>query len=435
MTEPAEPTSSKPPCRREDAIAVLKRLRDQGHVAYFAGGCVRDELMGLVPKDYDVVTDAAPKRVRELFRNTQAVGAAFGVILVRLGPSVVEVATFRSDGDYLDGRRPSEVHFTTAEQDAKRRDFTINGLFLDPLSNKVIDYVGGLEDLKARRLRAIGDPSARFGEDHLRLLRAVRFAARFDLQIDPATDAAIRAHAQRLTIISPERIAEELRQMLIPATRRTAWPMLERYGLSAVIFRFAPPAVTTADHPMRALPLALDESPAALGLVLAAAAVGRAGDPAALFSLKAAQAIDRAMRQALRISNEESDDLVGTLADIGYLLEAPGSVARLKRFLAHPTADLSRRLMWALAKVGYEPQALAALDCELQALYLSGNYAPLPLITGDDLTAAGLRPGKLFKRILDEAYDAQLEGRIDTKQQAMALAMKIAGEVTGPSSG
>jgi poly(A) polymerase len=435
MTEPAGPTSSKPPCRRENAIAVLKRLRDQGHVAYFAGGCVRDELMGLVPKDYDVVTDAAPKRVRELFRNTQAVGAAFGVILVRLGPSVVEVATFRSDGDYLDGRRPSEVHFTTAEQDAKRRDFTINGLFLDPLSNKVIDYVGGLEDLKARRLRAIGDPSARFGEDHLRLLRAVRFAARFDLQIDPDTDAAIRAHAQRLTIISPERIAEELRQMLIPATRRTAWPMLERYGLSAVIFRFAPPAVTTADHPMRALPLALDESPAALGLVLAAAAVGRAGDPAALFSLKAAQAIDRAMRQALRISNEESDDLVGTLADIGYLLEAPGSVARLKRFLAHPTADLSRRLMWALAKVGYEPQALAALDCELQALYLSGNYAPLPLITGDDLTAAGLRPGKLFKRILDEAYDAQLEGRIDTKREAMALAMKIAGEVTGPSSG
>jgi poly(A) polymerase len=435
MTESAEPISSKPPCRREDAIAVLKRLRDQGHVAYFAGGCVRDELMGLVPKDYDVATDAAPKRVRELFRNTQAVGAAFGVILVRLGPSVVEVATFRSDGDYLDGRRPSEVHFTTAEQDAKRRDFTINGLFLDPLSNKVIDYVGGLEDLKARRLRAIGDPAARFGEDHLRLLRAVRFAARFELQIDPATDAAIRAHAQRLTIISPERIAEELRKMLVPSTRQTAWPMLERYGLSDVIFRFAPPAATGADHPMRALPLALDESPAALGLVLAAAAVGRSGDPAALLCLKAAQAIDRAMRQALRISNEESDDLIGALAGVGYLLEAPDSLARRKRFLARPTAELSRRLMRALTKMGYESQALAALDQVLEALHAADDYAPPPLITGDDLTAAGLRPGRLFKRILDEAYDAQLEARIETRQEAMALAMKIAGEATGPSSG
>src|SRR5688500_18971777 len=143
MTDPAAPTSSKPPCDREDALAVLLRLREAGHVAYFAGGCVRDELMGLRPKDYDVATDAPPARVRELFTQTQAVGAAFGVVLVRHRASVVEVATFRTDGKYEDGRRPSEVRFTTAEEDAKRRDFTINGLFQDPIDDKVIDYVGG----------------------------------------------------------------------------------------------------------------------------------------------------------------------------------------------------------------------------------------------------------------------------------------------------
>src|SRR5688572_13668746 len=211
MTEP----SDQPPeihSTRQDALAVVQRLRGAGHVAYFAGGCVRDLLLGLEPKDYDVATDAPPDRVRELFKRTQAVGQAFGVILVRVGRSQVEVATFRTDGTYLDGRRPSEVRFTTAEEDARRRDFTINGLFLDPMENdRIIDYVGGQEDLAARRLRAIGDPAARFGEDHLRLLRAVRFAARFSLEIAPATAMAIESKASSLKGISPERIAEELR--------------------------------------------------------------------------------------------------------------------------------------------------------------------------------------------------------------------------------
>src|SRR3954471_7154893 len=170
---------------RDDALAVVRRLREAGHVAYFAGGCVRDELLGLHPTDYDVATDAPPPRVRELFQNTQAVGAAFGVILVHHRRSVIEVATFRADLEYRDGRRPEGVRFTTAEEDAKRRDFTINGLFLDPVENKIIDYVGGQEDLKAKRLRAIGDPNERFAEDHLRLLRAIRFAARFNLTIEP----------------------------------------------------------------------------------------------------------------------------------------------------------------------------------------------------------------------------------------------------------
>src|SRR4051812_30998530 len=211
--------SVRPPSLREDAEAVLRRLREAGHVAYFAGGCVRDTLLGLQPKDWDVATDAPPQRVRQLFPRTQAVGAAFGVILVRQADSQIEVATFRTDVSYEDGRRPTAVKFTTAEEDAKRRDFTINGVFFDPIENKVIDYVGGQEDLKNKILRAIGEPNLRFEEDHLRLLRAVRFAARFDLSIDPTTTAAIKAHADNLKRISPERIADELRRMFASATR------------------------------------------------------------------------------------------------------------------------------------------------------------------------------------------------------------------------
>src|SRR5437763_2390306 len=207
--------SPRPISTRQDALAVVKRLREAGHVAYFAGGCVRDELLGFTPKDYDVATDAPPERVRQLFSNTQAVGAAFGVILVRHRKSVIEVATFRTDLQYKDGRRPEGVVFTTAEEDAKRRDFTINGLFMDPLDgDRVIDFVGGQEDLKNKVLRAIGEPNHRFEEDHLRLLRAVRFAARFGLQVDAATADAIQSHAAQLKRISPERICEELRLML-----------------------------------------------------------------------------------------------------------------------------------------------------------------------------------------------------------------------------
>src|SRR5580700_9848755 len=165
----------KPPCSPSDALIVLKGLREAGHVAYFAGGCVRDSLLGLEPADWDVATDAPPQKVRSLFSSTQAVGAAFGVILVRQGKSTVEVATFRSDGVYEDGRRPSSVTFTSAQEDARRRDFTINGLFLDPIEDRVIDYVEGQKDLKAGLIRAIGEPRHRFDEDHLRLLRAVRF--------------------------------------------------------------------------------------------------------------------------------------------------------------------------------------------------------------------------------------------------------------------
>src|SRR5687768_16980392 len=323
---------SKPPPRtpdaRDDALAVVRRLREAGHVAYFAGGCVRDQLMGREPKDYDVATDAPPARVRELFTKTDAVGAAFGVILVRQRRSMIEVATFRTDGSYADGRRPTEVTFSTAEEDAKRRDFTINGLFFDPVENKVIDYVGGQQDLKNNVLRAIGRPDDRFAEDHLRLLRAIRFAARFNLTIEPATDEAIARHAPHLARISPERIAEELRLMLTPPTRVRAWVLLQRYALDAVVFRFLQPPAQPA-HPEvvggrgTVFERVAPSEPISFGLALAAAAVevtlGRLRDLSDWPNLSVRQVV-KALRQALRVSNDVSDELEGTLYGLEFLL-------------------------------------------------------------------------------------------------------------------
>ena len=417
---------------REDALAVVRRLREAGHDAYFAGGCVRDMLLGLRPKDYDVATDAPPDRVQALFPRTQAVGAAFGVILVRQRKSQVEVATFRTDLEYRDGRRPEGVRFATAEEDAKRRDFTINGLFLDPIENRVIDYVGGQEDLKKKFLRAIGKADERFAEDHLRLLRAIRFAARFGLTIEPATDEAIARNAPHLVRISPERIAEELRTMLTPPTRACAWQTIRRYALDGVIFRFLS-SPTPAAHPeVAGGRAALFErvSPGRripFGLALAAVAVEhllvRLKNLSDWPGLSVRQTV-RAVRQSLRISNDEADEMEGTLYGVEQLLrDASPRVATLKRFLARPTAPLSRALLAAL------PAELATHRDELErrlAELERADYSPPPLVTGDDLTAAGLTPSPLFKRVLDEVYDAQLENRVTTKDEALRLALAIA---------
>jgi poly(A) polymerase len=423
-----------PKSNREDALIVLRRLRDAGQVAYFAGGCVRDLLLARDPKDYDVATDAPPSRVRELFGNTQAVGAAFGVILVRHGGSQIEVATFRADGTYADGRHPSGVRFTTAQEDARRRDFTINGLFLDPINGQVIDYVGGQDDLRARRIRAIGNPAERFEEDSLRLLRAVRFSARLGFAIEPETAAAIVAHGPQLKRISPERIADELRVMLTPATRVAAWQMLWELKLIDTIYRFS-------KFPRRDVPLSNDYlfdqvapgEPIPFGLALAAAAACHRlrtdqtlRDPRELFCRTQVNAMVQAMRQALKISNDESEQMRGTLASLEPLLaDAPPGVARLKRFLAEPTAELSRKLMAALASRQLHPERIQLIERELSQLQQT-EFAPIPLINGDLLTAHGLKPGPLFKRILDVVYDAQLEERISSVEEGLELAMAMA---------
>ncbi|HEV7298581.1 MAG TPA: CCA tRNA nucleotidyltransferase [Tepidisphaeraceae bacterium] len=418
MNAPSSPS-------REHAVAVVRRLRDAGHVAYFAGGCVRDELLGLPAKDFDVATDAPPDKVRSLFRNTQAVGASFGVILVRIERSQIEVATFRTDGRYTDGRRPDDVRFSTAQEDAQRRDFTINGMFLDPLTGDVVDYVGGQADLAARRLRAIGNPDERFTEDHLRLLRAVRFAARFGLKIEEATDAAIIQHAPLLARISPERIAEELRRMLTPATRDRAYHLLREYGLLDVILRFLPAAGTQINPAVDGLLPRITgftgTEPISFSLALAAASLehrGRTDDVLHLTSPTEVRRTCAALRQALKISNDEERAITETLM-IGPLIgDQVPAVAPLKRFLATPHSRDAWLLMRALGKdalVGPVLTQLSQTDC-----------APPPLVTGDDLAAAGMRPGPAFKRILDSVYDAQLEDRVKSKDEALELAKRMA---------
>lgn len=402
----------------DDALAVVQHLRASGHVAYFAGGCVRDTLLGREPKDFDVATDAPPPRVRELFANTQAVGAAFGVILVRQRKSVIEVATFRTDLQYKDGRRPEGVVFTTAEEDAKRRDFTINGMFFDPIEKQVIDYVGGREDLKNRTLRAIGEPNHRFEEDHLRLLRAVRFAARFDLTIEPVTADAIKRHADQLKRISPERIAEELRMMLTPTSRTRAHAMLQEFGLLAVILRF----LSDVQSPVNVFKSLTGEK-ISFGLALAAmVSDARRGRPLGENEIRNASS---AMRQALKISNDEDDQLRGSLAFRHLLTETPPTVAILKRFLAQPTSSDARALMSALDRIGVSSDRIKTVEARLSELAKT-EVAPAPLVTGDDLTAAGLRPGPAFKRVLDLTYDEQLEGRLREKSDALGFALSLA---------
>src|SRR5438128_10553743 len=213
------------------AREVAARLRERGHIAYFAGGCVRDMVRGLIPKDYDIVTDARPEAVQTLFPRTFAVGAHFGVIIVVENGFQFEVATFRSDDAYIDGRHPSAVHFSSPEEDAQRRDFTINGMFYDPVAEKVIDFVGGRADIDARLVRAIGDPAQRFAEDRLRMLRAVRFATVLDYQIDNKTWDALVANAPSINQISAERIRDELVRIFLSPNRVRGWELLDISGL------------------------------------------------------------------------------------------------------------------------------------------------------------------------------------------------------------
>ncbi|HEY2155615.1 MAG TPA: CCA tRNA nucleotidyltransferase [Isosphaeraceae bacterium] len=391
--------------RRDFAAAVVARLRESGHEAYWAGGCVRDILLGLEPTDYDVATDARPEQVAGLFRRTVGVGVSFGVVKV-LGPreaGEVEVATFRSDGAYVDGRRPESIVFSTPERDASRRDFTINGMFLDPLDGRVIDYVGGREDLRKKVLRAIGDPRARFGEDKLRLLRAVRFAARFRLSFDPETRLAIVEMARQVTAVSVERIAQELRRMLVHPSRTEAMALAAGLGLLEVILPSVGMPGTV--HVLSALP-------ATSSFPLAFAALLRDLAPQAVLDLSA----------RLKLSNAERERTSWLVENQRALIDAPNLPRHLlKRLLASEgIADLLA-LHRAIALADSSDVAHVAY-CEA---YLrdqpDGPIDPPPLLTGHDLARHGLRPGPRFATLLDALRDAQLDGTVTTRDEALAF--------------
>jgi tRNA nucleotidyltransferase/poly(A) polymerase len=407
-----------PQLAREFALEVARRLRETGHQALWAGGCVRDQLMGQPPKDYDVATDAVPDRIREIFgkRRTLPIGAAFGVITV-LGPKgagQLDVATFRRDAAYSDGRHPDSVAFSDAEHDAQRRDFTINGLFYDPLTDQVIDYVGGQEDLARRVIRAIGDPLARIAEDKLRMLRAVRFAARFDFAIDDATLNAIKQQARELIVVSAERVAAELRLILTHSSRARGVELLAETGLLEVALPEVAPALQSRDQWSRSVSiLSALESPT---FSMSLAPLLRELQPAVSDKSMAQIVFDR-----WKLSNEELEGVEKLLREESIIRSASRQPwPKLQRILVAPRIQellgycesVARALDGSTAEIGFCLAKLALPAAELD---------PPPLITGDDLKQLGIPPGPAYRDLLDNVRDAQLERRIITRDEALRL--------------
>jgi len=431
---------------RQVAVEIVRTLRDAGHVAYLAGGCVRDELLGEHPKDYDVATDATPDEVRGLFQRVNEVGASFGVLLVTISRVTVEVATFREEGEYTDRRRPDEVRFADALSDARRRDFTINALFLDPLApssgrvdtadrppfpvqGEIIDYVGGLEDLHARVIRAVGDPDRRLAEDDLRALRAARFAARFRFEIDPATAGAIRRHAGELVGVSRERIGHEIRRMLEHPTRGGAASLmheLELVGPALLTPRWAPQRADSSQVPtLEALP-----PDAGFELALAAWALDclAPGDEIAALDViesRAGEAV-AALREALCLTNDERRLLTGCLEGVPTLeRDWHGlNVSRQKRLAV--TAWFPGALALVRARRGGIADALDRRLAELVST--PSGLSPEPLLSGDDLIRLGVPAGPSIGRLLEEIYDAQLEDRVRTREEGEALIRRLTAD-------
>ncbi|MBX3390627.1 MAG: hypothetical protein KF691_14360 [Phycisphaeraceae bacterium] len=424
---------------REVATWIVRTLRERGHVAYFAGGCVRDELLGTAPKDYDVATDARPDAIAALFPRTAHVGAAFGVMLVRHEGVTVEVATFRADGEYTDRRRPDQITFSDEVADAKRRDFTVNALFLDPVKrpddpSRVIDHVGGVADLRARVLRAVGDADQRLREDDLRALRAVRLSTRLGFEIEPATREAIRRHAGELSGISRERIGEEVRLMLAHESRGSAMRLLAALGLDGPTFQ-RPARADAARPTLDRLSLASRDEPCGIFAgALASALLDREGDRLVQAGPEAdglRLEVLRETRGALCLSNEERDDCLAVLRLTAALKSkwTESAMAFQKRTAA------CRGFFWAVEIVrAIDAPVAEAIGRRIEELKgLFGGIAPKPFVTGDDLVASGLSPGPVFRTVLERVYDGQLEGRITSATEGLAEAIRISRELHPPS--
>jgi poly(A) polymerase len=436
---------------KDKATEIVRTLRDHNYAAYLVGGCVRDLLLHREPADYDVATDATPDEVMRIFPRTWAVGARFGVVLVPVdgarhqqeqvvrsahddnASGVVEVATFRSDGLYTDGRHPNEVTYTRdPKEDVQRRDFTINGLLLDPINNEVLDYVGGRADLKAGIIRTIGQPERRFAEDKLRMLRAVRFAARFGYLIDSATLAAIRALRSQIHQVSRERVRDEIVKMLTEGHARRAFELLDETGL----LKEALPEVDRMHgveqppqfHPegdvwvhtlllLEALP---EQAPATLAMGALLHDIGKPPtfriapdrirfDGHVEVGVKMAEEICR----RLRFSNHDTEQIASLVANHMRFADAKEmKPSTLKRFFRLPRfhEHLELHRLDCLASHGdlslykYAREKLAQMPAE--------QIRPKPLLSGDDLILMGYRPGPQFKAILSALEDAQLEGRL-----------------------
>ena len=408
---------------RQFALDVVAKLREAGYQAYWAGGCVRDQLLGRTPKDYDVATNATPQEIRELFgfRRTVAVGAAFGVITVRgpRGAGQVEVTTFRRDTTYSDGRHPDAVIFSSPEEDASRRDFTINGLFFDPIQQRVIDFVGGQADLEAGLIRAIGRPEERLAEDKLRMLRAVRFAATFGFEIEGATREAIGRMAPEITAVSPERIAMEMRQILVDPNRARGLRLLVETGVAAAVLSEIVPhdevLLKRLDHALEVLQrLVAPEFPLALAAILET-----------MVDADQAAAIGRRWR----LSNKEIDRVAWLLRHRHSLRGArqkPWSA--VQRLLVAEGAEDLVSLDEAILRTGGGDLGDVAWCREVLARPRE-ELDPPPLVTGDDLLRHGVPSGPAYRELLERVRVAQLDGRVRTRQEALALVDQLRQDV------
>lgn len=429
------------------AYEVARTLKEKGHVAYLAGGCVRDFLRGEIPKDYDIATTASPEEIEKLFSKTLPIGKQFGVVLVVCEGKSFEVATFRREGPYRNGRHPSEIAFTTPEEDARRRDFTVNGLFYDPFKKQVLDYVGGKEDIERRVIRAIGDPEIRFEEDKLRLLRAVRFAANLNFTIEKKTWETMQRYRAKIYEVSPERIRDELVKIF---TREGAGRGLELLSSSGLLKEILPEieAMKGMEQPPDFHPEGdvfthtkmLMERLKAPPVVLAFAALLHDVGKPPTFQVRegrirfyehshvGAQMAEAILRR-LRFSNDEIA-AIATCVDnhMKFANVKDMREGKLKRFMSTVTFP--------------EELELHRIDCE-SSHGLLDNYhflkkkmeefrkeelKPKPLLKGDDLLGLGLEAGPAMKPILEEAYELQLEKKIRNKEEALAWARERVGK-------
>lgn len=428
---------------RKLAAEVAGKLRSAGYTAYFAGGCVRDFLLGVEPHDYDIATNALPEQVRMIFPKCPMVGAHFGVALVRHGGAAFEIATFRTDGDYVDGRRPESVDFRGPEEDAQRRDFTVNGLFLDPESGEVIDFVGGQADLKHRVLRAIGDPAQRFREDHLRLLRAVRFAASLGWEIEPVTWAALKSEAHCLPGISMERIREEFVRIMLHPNRVRGLDLLDESGL---LFHILPEmeALKGCTQPPEFHPegdvwvhtrlmLSLLPETVSIPLVLSvllhdiAKPSTRTVDDDAAARIrfhghdKLGAEMTEAILRRLKFSNDIIDATVEAVANHMKMQHVKDMrVAKLKRFLASPTIADQLELHRADCLGCHGMLDNWHFLKEKLEEFSQAPVIPPRLLNGHDLQQLGYPPGAALGKILTAVQDLQLEGFLTTAEEATA---------------
>jgi len=384
------------------AIDIVKELRSHGHEAYFVGGCVRDMVMEIEPADYDIATSALPEEVIRIFPRTETIGAQFGVVMVIQRGHPFEVATFRSDEAYIDGRHPTGVVFTDAQQDVLRRDFTINGLLHDPLTSEVIDYVNGRADIDAKIVRAIGDPHARFEEDKLRMLRAIRFGARLGYTIERTTWQAVCEMAPKIHQVSSERVRDELTRILTEGQAARGIKMLEESGLRAQILS----ELAWTDHIDRSLHFVSRGSPAdyAMGVLLHHTELD-----------EVQQIVER-----LKFSRAEMHHILALVENLPRFSEVRRmSTSKLKRFFRLDRFEDHLKLVRIHALAAGEEPVDHAYAARKRKEWSDEQIWPLPLVTGNDLIAMGFSPGPQFKEILTRVEDEQLEGRLTTREEVI----------------